>query len=145
RGLGVTLWSIVQDLGQLEKHYGKEGARGWLESSQIKTFFGVGDPETAKMLSEMLDQSTLETSTVSRSQNRSSKLTEAFSGAGDSWNDNTALVGRRLMTVGEILQMAVDGNGVPDEQLVLARNRPPLRCGMAKYYRRPDMAALVEI
>jgi type IV secretion system protein VirD4 len=144
RGLGVTLWSIVQDLGQLEKHYGKEGLRGWMESSQIKTYFGVGDVETAEMLSKAMDESTIEIETSGRSKGSGGKATELFGTANVSENVNSQLLGRRLMTPGEIMNMRVDENGVPDEQLLFLRGRAPLRCGMAKWYRRPEWAALVD-
>jgi len=47
------------------------------------------------------------------------------------------------MTPDEIMNMAVDEKGIPDEQLVFVRNREPLRCGMAKYFRRPEFNKLV--
>jgi type IV secretion system protein VirD4 len=31
-----------------------------------------------------------------------------------------------------------------DEQIVLVQNAPPLRCGRAIYFRRPDMMARVK-
>ena len=46
------------------------------------------------------------------------------------------------MTAAEIISMRVDANGVPDEQLIFVRGRPPLRCGMAKWYRRKEWISL---
>jgi type IV secretion system protein VirD4 len=143
RGLGVTLWAIVQDLGQLEKHYGKEGVRGWLESSQVKSFFGIGDVETAKMLSEALGKATVETTTTSTSSGAGGQVTEALGSAQSGKSRNQSLVGRELLTPDEIMRLAVDEQGVPDEQVVFMRNRPPLRCGLAKYYRRQEWANVV--
>jgi type IV secretion system protein VirD4 len=131
RGFGVTLWSIVQDFGQLEKYYGKEGLRSWMENSQIKTFFGIGDAETAKFVADLLGQMTIETETKGRNA----------VGAGGQHSEQAA--GRPLMTPDEIMRMRVDKDGVPNEQLVFVRGRRPLRCGMAKWYRREEFGALV--
>ena len=67
RGYGVTLWAIIQDLGQLEKWYGKTGVRSWIENSQVRTFFGVNDVETAETISKMLGKETIETETLGKS------------------------------------------------------------------------------
>lgn len=144
RGYGITLWAIVQDLGQLEKHYGEAGRRSWLESSQIKTFFGISDPETATMLADMLGQLTIEVTSTGQSTGRSGKTTDFFGQNTDSRNTNTNLTARALMTADEIMRMAVDKDGVPDEQLVFLRGSAPLKCGMAKWYRRPEWASLVD-
>jgi len=127
RGAGIVLWSIIQDLGQLERYYEKTGAQSWFENAQVKSFFGIGSIETAKMLSEMLDKRTIE---VMSTGNSNLKDTTG--------NLNRQHIGRNLMTPGEILNMAVDENGDPDEQIVIIRNHPPLRCGMAKWYRRRE-------
>jgi hypothetical protein len=47
------------------------------------------------------------------------------------------------MPAGDIMQMATDAHGVPNEQIVIIRNKPPLRCGVAVFDRRQDMVALV--
>jgi len=143
RGLGVTLWAIVQDLGQLEKHYGKEGLRGWLESSQVKNFFGVGDVETAKMLSEALGKMTAEISTTSTNTGTGAHATDPLGSSNSGKSRNQAMVARELLTPDEILRLAVDRNGVPDEQILFLRNQPPLRCGLPKFYRRAEFASLV--
>ncbi len=143
RGLGITLWAIVQDLGQLEKHYGKEGLRGWLESSQVKTFFGIGDVDTARLLSEALGKFTAEISTKSINKGSVARPSGAMGSINSGTGQNQSLVARDLLTTDEIMRLAVDVNGVPDEQIVFMRNRPPLRCGLAKYYRRPSWSSLV--
>lgn len=143
RGLGVTLWGIVQDMGQLEKHYGKEGLRGWMESCQIRTFFGVSDYETAEYLSKSLGEATLETETEGRNRGISRGGGDLFGSFNSGRATNRALVGRALMKPDEVMRMRVDEAGVPDEQIVLVRGRPALRCGMAKWFRRAEMLSLV--
>jgi type IV secretion system protein VirD4 len=144
RGYGVTLWAIVQDLGQLEKYYGETGRRSWLENCQIKTFFGISDIKTASLLAEMLGKSTIEVTTTGHSTGSSHGFLEIFGQSNASTNSSTNLTDRDLMTADEIMRMTVDSAGVPDEQLLFLRGTAPLKCGLAKWYRRPEWASLVD-
>jgi type IV secretion system protein VirD4 len=132
RGMGITLWAIVQDLGQLEKHYGKEGVVSWLENSHIKSFFGVSEYSTAELISKTIGEHTI--TTRSRSWTHFADLFAAKSDQPQA---------RLLITPDEIMRMATDARGLPDEQIVLLRSHPPLRCGLAKYYRRKELVRLV--
>lgn len=143
RGFGITLWAIVQDLGQLEKHYGEDGLTSWKESCMVKTFFGIGDEKTAKMLSEMLGKCTVEYETSSTSKGGSHKMGDflgTHSGTNTSSQNQTE---RLLMTPDEIMNMATE-NRIPNEQLVFLRGSHPLKCGMAKWYRRNEWRGMVD-
>lgn len=59
RGMGITMWTIWQDLGQIKRNYGPEAVSSFLGSSAVRQFFGVRDLETAKIVSEMLGNQTL--------------------------------------------------------------------------------------
>ena len=132
RGLGVTLWCIVQDLGQLRAAYGEYGLTGWLESTQIRQFFGISDIETAERISKLLGTSTVAYESTSISTQGSSLLGLPSA----STSTSRQLHGRALMLPEEVMQMRTDAAGVPDEQIVFVRGLKPIRCGMAKYYRR---------
>ncbi len=144
RGYGITLWAIVQDLGQLQKYYEESGLTSWKESSKLKTFFGIGDEKTAKMLSEMLGEATVEFETISVSVGDSGKMTDIFKNKSRSYSTSRNKTARALMTPDEIMRMSADANGTPDEQLVFLRGQPPLRCGMAKWYRRQEWREILE-
>lgn len=60
RGMGVRMWSIWQDVGQIVRNYGKDALSSFLGSAQLRQFFGVRDLETARLVSAMLGQETLE-------------------------------------------------------------------------------------
>jgi len=143
RGYGITFWGIVQDLGQLEKAYQKEGCRSWLENSQIKNFFGIGDYESAKLLSDILGKETIVIDNTTTSGGPSSGSFEGLGGIQRNNSTSEQSIGRELMTVDEIMRMTVDEQGVPDEQIILVRNRPPIRCGLAKWYRRKDFTGMI--
>ena len=141
RKFGVYLWAIAQNLGQLEQAYGKEDLQSWLGTPEIVQIYGVGDIESAKMLSERCGDFTAEQTSESKSRGR----TEGRSGSSSS-NSGQNVQGTKaaLITPDELMTMALDAAGIPDEQIVFIRGRKPLRCGMAKYYRRPEMAELTQ-
>ncbi len=53
-------YGVFQDIGQIAKHYGREGIQTFLGSSQTRTFIGTRDYETAKLISDMLGNQTIE-------------------------------------------------------------------------------------
>jgi type IV secretion system protein VirD4 len=60
RGAGVRAFALFQDVGQIKRHYGAEGVQQFLGSSQTRIFFAIRDIETARMVSDMLGEETLE-------------------------------------------------------------------------------------
>lgn len=59
RGGGVRAWAFFQSIGQIEEHYGRTGAQAFMESAQLRQFFGVGHPDTARLVSDMLGAQTV--------------------------------------------------------------------------------------
>lgn len=59
RGAGILTQAVFQDLGQITRHYGREGVQTFIGSAQVRQFFGVRDLETAEMISRMLGNQTL--------------------------------------------------------------------------------------
>ena len=68
RSSGCSLIIGIQYLGQLEK-YGKARAEGFLASCATKVWFNPGNPDTAKVLSDLLSKQEIELPTVSKSTN----------------------------------------------------------------------------
>ncbi|AFY92754.1 type IV secretory system conjugative DNA transfer family protein [Chamaesiphon minutus] len=66
RSSGCSLIIGIQYLGQLEK-YGKARAEGFLASCATKIWYNPGNPETAKVLSDLLNKQEIELPTVSKS------------------------------------------------------------------------------
>jgi type IV secretion system protein VirD4 len=52
-GFGVKLWTILQDVGQLQHHYAKTW-QTFMANSGVVTAFGVSDHQTAQALSKRL-------------------------------------------------------------------------------------------
>jgi type IV secretion system protein VirD4 len=142
RKYALYVWAIVQDLGQLEEAYKKTGVRSWLASPAVLQFFGVSDLETAEMLSRRFGDYTAVQESESNSRGKTTT-----SGSGSSSNTTSKNVqGTKvaLISPDEIMSLAVDKDGVPEEQLLMLRGRRPLRCGLPKYFRRKEMAGLVK-
>ena len=53
RSRRCSIWMAIQDVSQLEDHYGKEGARSILNLCRIKCILGCDDPQTQKQLSDI--------------------------------------------------------------------------------------------
>lgn len=52
RGYGVQLWPILQDLGQLIRLYGKEGAESFFGNADLQIYMGNTDPLTLDYVSK---------------------------------------------------------------------------------------------
>lgn len=63
-GYGLYLWLFIQDLSQIQRHY----AQSWqtlIANATTRSFYGIRDLETAKLVSEMIGQTTVATRTIS--------------------------------------------------------------------------------
>lgn len=67
RSSGCSLIIGIQYFGQLEQKYGKDNAQGFLASCATKFWYNPGNPDTAKMISELLGKQELILPTISKS------------------------------------------------------------------------------
>ncbi|MHB8384530.1 MAG: type IV secretory system conjugative DNA transfer family protein, partial [Candidatus Binataceae bacterium] len=136
RKYGVNLCMLYQSLGQLRAAFGEAGQRAWFDSAYLKLFASIHDPETAEMLSRACGEFTALGDSITEGSGSSSGGDHSTRSSHQSTSQQQ--IGRRLIKPEEILQ-----NLRYDEQIVLVQNAPPLRCGRAIYFRRPDMVARV--
>ncbi len=134
RKYGITLMLLYQSVGQLEHHFGKEGATSWFEGVSLVSYAAVKSMETAKHLSERCGDTTI------RVENQSHGTSMLFGplspSAAGKGTQSFSLQKRPLILPHEIVQ------GLrADEQIVLIRGYPPIRMGRAIYFRRPEMLA----
>ncbi|GHU29579.1 hypothetical protein AGMMS50256_14780 [Betaproteobacteria bacterium] len=144
RSYGITLWGIVQSLGQLKNCYGEAGVTNWQSSCHVQTYFGIRDLETAKSLSERTGSATVEYETGSQSTSTNRGAADLFGNTGKGNTITTVKHSRPLMTPDEIMTMkSGDKNSkvIASEQLVFVGGKKPLRCGLAKYYFREEWAS----
>lgn len=60
RSMGLKLWPVLQDLGQLEKLYGREGVTTFLGNTDVHQFFGNTDPQTLDFVSARIGNFTID-------------------------------------------------------------------------------------
>lgn len=127
RKYGTTLMLMYQSVGQLEKHFGRDGAKSWLEGCAFASYAAIKSIETAKELSASCGEMTIEV----KGQSRSIGLSGT---AQDRASENLSYQRRPLIMPHEITQ-----DMRKDEQIIIMQGQPPLRCGRAIYFRRDDM------
>ena len=127
RKYGVTLMLLYQSVGQLEKHFGREGATSWFEGCAFVSYAAIKSMETAKDLSAKCGEMTVDV--VGRSQNI------GLIGANSSSRATRSVSTQRRPL---ILPHEITQTMRKDEQIIIVQGHPPLRCGRAVYFRRPD-------
>lgn len=129
RKYGITLTLIYQSLGQLRETYGgRDASSKWFESASWISFAAINDPETADYISRRAGMTTVEIDQLTRSSQT----------RGMSRTRSKQLAPRPLILPHEVLLMRAD------EQIIFTAGNPPLRCGRAIWFRRPDMKAMMD-
>ena len=128
RKYGVMLMMVYQSIGQLERHFGRDGKAAWFESASFIAFAAVNDLQSAKEVSERCGQMTIEVEGSSRSVGLIGET------GADRTTTSRSYQKRPLLMPHEVMQ-----DMRTDEQIVFVAGRPPLRCGRALYFRRKDM------
>ena len=119
---------MYQSVGQMEKHFGRDGAKSWLEGCAFASYAAIKSIDTAKELSASCGQMTIEV----KGQSKSIGLSGA-SGQGRA-TENVNYQRRPLIMPHEVTQSMRK-----DEQIIVMQGQLPLRCGRAIYFRRKDM------
>lgn len=122
RGYGVAFWFFLQDLSQLKAVYPK-----WQTflANSAQQYFGTNDFDTAKYISDMLGQSTIQYSTEGRSRQDSRPL------GGSSTSDSQHYHGRNLLTPDEVIRLG------PQQPLVFVPGEPPYKLRRLDYLTDP--------
>jgi len=138
RGYGVRLQFYYQSLGQLKKCWPK-GQDQTLLSNTTQVFFGVNDPETAKYVSERLDNETVWVDGAGGNNGWSKQADPKGGGSssvsgGVNWDRKQQA--RRLLTAGEVA-------GLPsDVAISFTPGVPPICSRLIRYYQEPHLAQM---
>lgn len=132
RKYGVTLMLFYQSVGQLERHFGKDGATSWFEGAAFASYAAVKSLDTARDVSAKCGEYTVEMHGESRSLDASAGF----------WGGKST-VSMSAQRHPLILPHEVTQTMRADEQVIIVHGHPPLRCGRALYFRRSDMRDLV--
>ncbi len=119
-GYRAKLWLFVQDLDQLQKTYPK--ARSIVANCAVRQAINVQDPETAKLLSNMMGTATVRR----RSEGNSGKLPLRW--LSGSYQSSIHEGSRELMTPGEVMSLN------PRQQLLFLQSLPVIKATKIRYY-----------
>jgi len=129
---------VYQAVGQLKDTWGQNALSSWSESCTYRIYAGLNDQATAAEVAKAIGSYTVDSKTKNKSSSSSNKSMGAVTVSSNT-SHNQQLQKRELLMAHEILSdMRLD------EQLIFVTGRPPLRCGRAIYFRRPDMVKAVE-
>lgn len=138
RKYGITLQLLYQSVGQLIRQWGKEGKRAWYDGVSWRGYAAVQDPETAKELSEEFGAYGVVASSEGANTGSSGKGLEPGSRSSGK-NTNIHEISRPLIRPDELMN-----DCRTDELFVVPRGARPLRCGRAIFFRRRELAPLVD-
>jgi len=125
---GVRLKLYFQNISQLYDYKKAALFKGF----DIRKFFGVNDPDTAKEIQTMAGEQTIENESVSE------RVSTGFDK--NDHSRNISLTGTKLLTVDQILQMP------PNQQILVFPDDLPLTiCEKACYYEDPRFKQCADI
>jgi type IV secretion system protein VirD4 len=137
RKYGITMQLLYQSSGQIVDQWGEQGKRSWYDGVSYRCYAAVQDIDTATELENSFGTYGVMASSEGSNTGRSGKALAASNlsrGSNISYHE----ISRPLIRKAELMHDTRD-----DEMFVLTRSSPPLRCGRAIYFRRPEMTAQV--
>lgn len=137
RKYGLTLHMLYLSEAELGEVWGPKGVARWFANLSWRAYAGISDRETAKGLSD--DVGTFGALASSEGDNRGTsarglELRNRSTGE----NTSTHEISRHLILASELMEARAD------ELFVIRRSGPPIRCGQAPYFRRPELVPLVK-
>lgn len=128
RKYGISMMLMYQSVGQLERHFGRDGATSWIDGCAFASYAAIKALDTARSVSAQCGEMTVEVKRGSRVIGWSPK------NAGSRLSESVNLQRRPLIMPHEITQSMRK-----DEQIIIVQGHSPIRCGRAIYFRRKDM------
>ncbi|KQZ53281.1 Ti-type conjugative transfer system protein TraG [Ensifer sp. Root558] len=128
RKYGISMMLMYQSVGQLERHFGRDGATSWIDGCAFASYAAIKALDTARSVSAQCGEMTVEVKRGSRVIGWGPK------NAGSRLSESVNLQRRPLIMPHEITQSMRK-----DEQIIIVQGHSPIRCGRAIYFRRKDM------
>ncbi|EXL05094.1 conjugal transfer protein TraG [Brucella anthropi] len=127
RKYGISLMLMYQSVGQLERHFGKDGAVSWIDGCAFASYAAIKALDTARNVSAQCGEMTVEVKNSSRNtgwdKSHLSRKSESIN-----------FQRRPLIMPHEVTQSMRK-----DEQIIIVQGHRPIRCGRAIYFRRKEM------
>jgi type IV secretion system protein VirD4 len=136
RKYGITLVSMWQSIGQLMETWGRDSKSAWFNACSWRLFAVVDDEMTAAEISKTAGRYTVLARTEGTTTGMQSGLSSGSRSRGV--NEGLSEQARDLIRPDEVRTRLR-----ADEAIVFRRGAPPLRCGRAIYFRRPELTARI--
>lgn len=130
RKYGISIMLMYQSVGQLERHFGKDGATSWIEGCAFASYAAIKALDTARTVSAQCGEMTVEVKGSSRNLGWDSR------NGGTRKSESLSFQRRPLIMPHEITQSMRK-----DEQIIIVQGHRPIRCGRAIYFRRKEIDA----
>ena len=134
RKYGISMMLMYQSVGQLERHFGKDGAVSWIDGCAFASYAAIKALDTARNVSAQCGEMTVEVKGSSRNLGWDTKNSASRK------SENINSQRRPLIMPHEITQSMRK-----DEQIIIVQGHSPIRCGRAIYFRRKDMDEAAEV
>ncbi|SCB21869.1 Type IV secretory system Conjugative DNA transfer [Rhizobium hainanense] len=134
RKYGITLMLMYQSVGQLERHFGKDGATSWIEGCAFTSYAAIKALYTARNVSALCGDMTVEV------RGRSRNLGWSNSDSSARQSESISFQRRPLIMPHEITQSMRK-----DEQIIIVQGHSPIRCGRAIYFRRKELNEVAKV
>ncbi|OCP22458.1 MULTISPECIES: Ti-type conjugative transfer system protein TraG [unclassified Ensifer] len=128
RKYGISMMLMYQSVGQLERHFGKDGATSWIDGCAFASYAAIKALDTARNVSAQCGEMTVEVKGSSRNIGWDTK-------SNASRKSETVNFQRRPL----IMPHEITQSMRKDEQIIIVQGHSPIRCGRAIYFRRKDM------
>ncbi|KSV89454.1 Ti-type conjugative transfer system protein TraG [Sinorhizobium sp. GL28] len=128
RKYGISMMLMYQSVGQLERHFGRDGATSWIDGCAFTSYAAIKALDTARNVSAQCGEMTVEVKRSSRNVGWDTKTARARQ------SESVNFQRRSLIMPHEITQSMRK-----DEQIIIVQGHSPIRCGRAIYFRRKDM------
>lgn len=128
RKYGISMMLMYQSVGQLERHFGKDGAVSWIDGCAFASYAAIKALDTARDVSAQCGEMTVIVKSSSRTIGWDTKNTASRK------SENVTFQRRPLIMPHEITQSMRK-----DEQIIIVQGHSPIRCGRAIYFRRKEM------
>ncbi|MEJ5021190.1 Ti-type conjugative transfer system protein TraG [Ochrobactrum vermis] len=128
RKYGISMMLMYQSVGQLERHFGKDGAVSWIDGCAFASYAAIKALDTARNVSAQCGEMTVEVKGSSRN------IGWDIKGNASRKSENVNFQRRALIMPHEITQSMRK-----DEQIIIVQGHGPIRCGRAIYFRRKEM------
>lgn len=128
RKYGISMMLMYQSVGQMERHFGKDGATSWIDGCAFASYAAIKALDTARNVSAQCGEMTVEVKASSRNIGWDTKNTSSRK------SESVNFQRRPLIMPHEITQSMRK-----DEQIIIVQGHSPIRCGRAIYFRRKEM------